>query len=265
MNIHINKEEFDWLMNQNRLGRFVMGSKLYGLNDEYSDEDVLIITWPYEDVLSSPFNSHHQFQYKDVENNIDYNFVDIITFIKNLVTGDSTVNFELLHSEQMEENINLNWLTKYKDKFRSYNIIKAYLGLAERDIRHFNKKHGRDKLSAQVHIDRGYYFACDILSNNFKLKNHPALIISKRDTEKNAIQYERNLSKFKETIKNYRQNILNPAFEKKQIPRFLDIETQHKINTKLTDLLFNKDVSYLKTSLLDKIFYYNENTEFKYD
>ena len=39
MNLHINKVEFDKLMGSKLIGQFIIGSKLYGLNDENSDTD----------------------------------------------------------------------------------------------------------------------------------------------------------------------------------------------------------------------------------
>jgi hypothetical protein len=262
MNIHIEEEEFDWLMDQPRIGRFTIGSKLYNLHDRHSDTDYLVITYPFFNLTNSPFSNHHQFQYKDRINNIDYNFVDVVTFIKNLVSGDSTVNYELLHSEEFKANAKIGWLCDYVDSFTTYNIIKSYLGLADRDIRHFNKKVGRDKVSAMMHIQRGFDFAVRMLYDEFKLDMYSYRIDK---DEKFIPEFERNLSKLREKIKTFRQDELNSAYERKEIPRYLDTKIQMEINNELIRLLTERPDTFIKDSLFKKIAYSNENIEMKYE
>jgi len=131
MNLHINKEQFDVLMNSKLIGKFIIGSKLYGIDNDNSDTDYLIIYQPFKNQIFSAFTNHHQFQYKDVDYNIDYNFVDVITFVRNLTKGDSTINYELLYSDDFAKS-KLGFLSEIKDKFKTYTIkirmkIKFYL------------------------------------------------------------------------------------------------------------------------------------------
>jgi len=73
---------------------------------------------------------HHQLQYK--EDGIDHLFVDLHSFIRNIMTGDSTINFEVLHELK---NSSLNFLYENRNFFYSYNIMKSYLGFAKRDLK----------------------------------------------------------------------------------------------------------------------------------
>jgi len=263
MNLHIDKEEFDWLMAQPKVGQFTIGSELYELNDEHSDKDYLIILYPFYDVINSPFSSHHQFQYKDVENNIDYNFVDIVTFIKNLVSGDSTVNFELLYSEEFQADENLRFIWRYRNYFHTYNIMKSYLGMADRDIRHIGKKQGRDKISAMLHIQRGRTFVGRLMDNRFFLN------IAGFDYIKNEnylSSFLKNIAHYREELKVIRQEVTK-RYERGELSRYLDPNIQNIVNTGLIALLLNKDgleYSFLKRSLHKKIYDSNEKIEITY-
>ena len=263
MNIHITKEEFDYLSHlPNSIGKFTIGSKLYGLNDENSDDDFLTILYPFFNKQNSPFDNHHQFQYKDINNNIDYNFVDIVTFIKNLLSGDSPINYELLYSEEFKQS-ELGWLSEYTPYFKTYTIIRSYLGMCDRDLRHFKKRIGRDKVSGMLHIMRGFKAAKSILNDSFSLDNSELLTI--KNDPRCIIEFEKNLNNKREEIKNFRHNILTIAFQNKEIPRYLEVDVQREINWKLMKMLKDKEQPILKDSLFTKILNCNENLEMKYD
>lgn len=262
MNIHLDKEEFLDISNKKSFGRFIVGSKLYGVDNRNSDTDVLNITHSFSNLAFSAFGNHHQFQYKG--DNTDFLFVDIVTFIKNLVSGDSTINYELLFSEEFG-NSELSWLSDIKDSFRTYNVVKSYCGMVERDIKHFSKRSESDKLSGIVHIKRGILFANNILHNEkldfgslreFKFNNDVDYT--------NAKETNDFLKKSLEVVKEFRKNELNTMCESGNIKRFLDVEVQMCINKKLMEVNTVDMKSVLCDSILKKLFYTNENLEMKY-
>lgn len=162
MNIHIEDEELvDRLIDATIL-KVTVGSHMYGTNNINSDIDYLYIYATSENELSSVINTHHQLQYK--EDGVDYVFVSLHTFIQNILNGDSTINFEVINSEQLV-GTELEWLYNIREYFTTYTIIRSYLGFARRDIKHFHKgKDDYDKTKRLRHIIRGYLYAKSILS-----------------------------------------------------------------------------------------------------
>lgn len=156
MNIMINEEEANRLFLHEEK-RFLMGSHLYGTNTENSDKDYIVI---YDDVIfkDSPLMglpNIHQFQYKDVENNIDYIFTSWRQFWQNQQSGDSTINSDIIllgKSSKWSEEKRLKYCTTYK-------VIKAYLGFAKRDLKDW-KKEGK-----VFHAARSIYTAQALLKN----------------------------------------------------------------------------------------------------
>jgi hypothetical protein len=264
MNIHIDNKQYNNIIVANHI-KLPIGSVIYGLNDEHSDEDYLLIYQPFVHQINNPFMNHHQFQYK--ENNIDYNLVDYVTFIKNLVTGDSTINFELLWSDDFNnENNQINWLSEYKKDFITYNIINAYIGFAKRDMKYFNKRlTDIDKKRGLVHIKRCILFATELLyDNNLTLKNEKLLEYKKDITNINIVNciLEADLFiNYKNILESLKKE-LNLRLENKTINRFLNPEKQESIVNKL-----NYSTTIRKTcSVIDlsKIYLANENGQVNY-
>jgi len=172
MNIHfIDKELLDKLKVAT-LAKVMVGSHLYGTNDENSDVDYLYIYATSENELLSSIKVHHQLQYK--EDGIDYNFVSLHNFISNILSGDSTINYEVIHSDSLNGSL-LDWISKYKDVFTTYTMIRSYLGLARRDVKHFSKANTDYlKMKRLKHIIRGYTYARDMIRTdkfNFEKSN----------------------------------------------------------------------------------------------
>jgi hypothetical protein len=260
MNIHINKQTFDFLMQQPNLIKFRIGSVLYNLNDDKSDTDYLILYHPFKNQLINPFVNHHQYQYKDVENNTDYNFIDIITFIRNLVNGDSTINYELLYSDEMK-NSELSFLFEYRSEFRTYNIVKAYLGFADRDIRHLNKRSTEhDKKRGILHIKRSVLFADLIINNNFALVNKSLIDFKKNLFKETIMLHNDELIDMRGEIKLKREN-LNKMLENCEIDRYLDPKIQKNIVEQLQSIIKIND----NQIDLDMIYQSNEEPELKYN
>jgi predicted nucleotidyltransferase len=160
MNIHFdNKEVFEELK---RLSIFniKIGSWMYGTNDEFSDSDILYIYVPSYEEMNSMASNHHQFQYK--EDGIDHIFVDIYNFIKNSLNGDSTINFEVINHPSLI-GTDLEFLYNMRLAFSNHKIIRSYLGMARRDIKHIsNGATDRDKNKKLNHVLRGYTF-CELI------------------------------------------------------------------------------------------------------
>jgi hypothetical protein len=152
MNIKITSEEFT-LLKDDIIKTYVVGSKLYGTDNINSDEDILVI---YETIGESDiyYPNQHQLQYDDLDNNRQYILTTERQFFKNLFSGDSTINLDVIlfyDDYNDEQKINIS---------RTYNIIKSLLGFAKRDIRFL--KSGKSKL---FHVERGLYCAEKLLNN----------------------------------------------------------------------------------------------------
>jgi len=172
MNIHFENKELLNELKNNTIFKTKIGSHMYGLNNTNSDIDYLSIYLEHTDNRESFMWEHHQLQYKD--NNVDRNFTTIQGFIRNALTGDSTVNFEVLHSNSLK-NSSLSWLWECRNYFINYNIIKSYLGLAKRDLKYWRKDTNNGKLHTLEtnkklsHFVRGVIYASKLLDNEFSL------------------------------------------------------------------------------------------------
>jgi len=172
MNIHFKDKKIKDKLDNKSIFTTKVGSHMYGLDTNKSDTDYLSIYIKSNYENDSFLWEHHQLQYKD--NDIDYNYTDLQTFIRNILSGDATINFEVLYSDELEKS-ELSWLSKYKKEFVNYNIIKSYLGMAKRDLKiwksttkngQFYNDESNKKLS---HFFRGVISAGMLLNNNFSL------------------------------------------------------------------------------------------------
>lgn len=152
MNIKISKEQADKLFNVKQV-EYVIGSHLYGTNTKKSDTDILVIyDLEYKSSLFLP--NFHQFQWDDKENNKQYIFTTRPQFYKNLLSGDSTINFDVFLTYFENEN--------KLEILRTYKIIKSFIGFAKRDIKQYSLGKDKNKL---FHINRGLYCAEELLNN----------------------------------------------------------------------------------------------------
>lgn len=259
MNIHIKDEDLLKELIKSTIYSIPFGSKMYGLEDKFSDTDFLCIYIPKN---RSCFENNHQLQYKDLKNNVDCIFVDIYTFINNLITGDSTINFEIINFDYFYLNgemLNSTFLHKLyllRSNFNTFNIARAYLGLANRDLKQISKcKDEKSKQRKLLHIRRGISIASNII--NFEKVNLDFRYLKK----------DYNSLKVKELdleIKNLR-NYLKELLNKKEIVKYLEPKIQLKV-----DKIINETVEEFKNRTLNVdvnyLFYpYNENSEFKYE
>ena len=190
MNIHFtDKQLFNELKNAT-IAKVVVGSHLYGTNNENSDTDVLHIYATSQQELNTVFTTNHQLQYK--ENNTDYLFVSLHSFIKNILNGDSTINFEVIQSGQLQ-NTQLQWLNDFKNDFITYTIIKSYIGLVKRDLKFFYKaKTQYQKNKQQEHIIRGLLYVNNMLYSNWSFSASNDMLKHKLKHNEFSIEYCKN-------------------------------------------------------------------------
>lgn len=241
MNIHFNNKNILDYFKSKCLIEVEFGSNLYGLKNKDSDTDIMLIYLDSEFDRSSCFKNHHQFQYKDVDNNIDYIICSLSGFIKNLCSGDSTINVEIVQSGVFKNHEQLFFLDEYKDDFLTYKVVKSFLGLSKRDLTDYNKqKTIRDKNKAIFHGVRGYVFAKDI-SFNKKLRLDVSNLIDYDEImsiEENNDKERKSLSiEFQNSIKNLREtnNLLHDN-GKLGLPTYLDPFIQQMIDYRIQRL-----------------------------
>lgn len=159
MNIHIDYKLAKSLF-ASTIFKTPFGSHLYKTNGSNSDVDMLCIYIPSKEELNSPFTNHHQFQWKDTNNNIDYVFTSLQQFIKNTLSGDSTINFEVIQSGVFG-NTKLNSLHLFRDNFITHSVLKSYLGMAKRDLNKMYQygSNDSDYNKSLSHAYRGFIFA----------------------------------------------------------------------------------------------------------
>jgi len=245
-----------------------MGSVLYGLSDKESDTDFIAITAPSINQMNSFNKSIHQLQYKDESHKVDYVFTDVYSFFWNLLNGDSTINFEVVQSEDFKNSEFGRMFSEITPGLRTYSIIVAYLGFASRDIKYFWKeKTDREKIKKLIHIERGFSFAKQIFYDyeNFSLIDEN--LIKRKETLSALTGNTLNdvcksyIESFSEEIKTFRQEVVNKALEKKELTRFLEVEKQKKLDEILlhlsnTPLFLNKQDKYID---LEPYYLVNEN------
>lgn len=165
MNIHFTDKNIFKKLKDATLVRTIIGSNLYGTNTTESDTDFLYIYATSNNELNSIINSHHQLQF--IEDGVDHIFVSLHSFIKNCLSGDSTINFEVIQSDTLQDTC-LEFIHEYKELFKTQTIIKSYLGLAKRDIKYFHKADtDRLKRKRLGHIVRGFLYASNIMNHQF--------------------------------------------------------------------------------------------------
>lgn len=271
MNIHINKELFVILQKATLYSTYI-GSTMYGTDDENSDKDIINIYAPSISEQNSFCNSHHQLQYKDLENNIDYIFVNIKTFIHNCLNGDSSINIETIFEPKIKDSI-LSFLYEMRYEFLNYKIIRSYLGFANRDLKDLNKqKTNVEKNKKLAHVYRGLQFASDILDNCFE-----SVLDKNSETYKTIMKIkniETDTERF-ETFEYLRNAVsekrlyLNKLYDSKDFvySSYMNIESQRKLDKHLEFLISRDEYKYKSKWYLDMTMFYNanENPEFRYE
>lgn len=231
MNIHITDNNLFNTLKKNSLISMEVGSAMYGISDILSDKDFLSVYLTSKSELYSVSFSHHQIQYKDSINNIDFNFVSIHSFIRNLLSGDSTINFEMINTQSLLNN-DFRFLYDNRLKFFTYNVIRSYCGLARRDVNEISSlSNERDKNKKLLHSYRGYEFAKSILDKSFSIDTISNELREKLIEIKSFNENDRiNLSiELKSKIEELRRDI-NTKLDKKEIIRYIDSKFQRELD-----------------------------------
>ena len=130
MNVKINKKLHDELCKL-EYKEYIFGSHLHGIATEASDRDFIRVVRDdfYErfSSLAKYYPNIHSFQYDDVDSNSQYVWLTKKQFYHNLFSGDGNMIADVvLLSGEFEDALHLT---------RTYKIIKAYLGVAKRDLK----------------------------------------------------------------------------------------------------------------------------------
>ena len=252
MNIHITDKSVFENLKQASIVACRFGSILYKTDDKFSDVDLHYVYTTSVNELNSFIKSHHHLQYK--EEGIDHIFVNLHTFLNNLIKGDSTVLFEILQSDLLK-GTDLDFLYQMKDAFINYTIIRSYLGFARRDCQHYYKKEThREQIKALGHIWRGYYFAKSLIEGNFTLINQEFL--NRFKELKSIEETDFKLKKFwleegSKFVTNLREE-LNGRFNNNTLglPKYMTIENQKLLDSNIRNLI-NSDTWKIKQNFLN--------------
>lgn len=237
MNIHFKDKELLKQLQNNSICKLKVGSKMYGTDDKNSDTDFLSI---YLDCNCSYYWGHHQLQFKG--ENIDYNFTELRGFIRNLLTGDATINMEVIFSNQLE-NTELEFLLDFKDDFINYNILRSYLGMARRDLKRYNSTNDFKKLA---HSMRGYIFAYQLFYNKSLDVKMNTNIYFEDITDKELYIKIKNGFKIPKSYLEKRisdlRNEINLAFEKGNLRRKMEVKRLRELDDALKSFYKTKEI-----------------------
>jgi len=181
MNIKITKEQHERL-NKSRYIEYEFGSRLFGTNKEDSDYDYMRV-YNYDSVFKEKVNglpSIHSFQYDDLENNSQYIWVSEEQFWANLKSGDGTIHSDILLFTGGNERIGEQVLKTC----RTFKLIRAYCGVAKRDLKLHNNK---NKL---FHANRSLYIAECLIDNILPKKEEIQKIALNLKDKKYCIEME---------------------------------------------------------------------------
>jgi len=255
MNIHIKDVDFFEKLKESAILKIEIGSVNYNLNTNKSDKDYLYIYQTSDEESNSFVKVHHQFQYK--EDNIDHNFVSLHTFIGNLINGDSTINYEVIHNKVLI-NTDLEFLYQLRDSFRNYSIIRSYLGMARRDLKMIGNELEDSKNKKLIHAIRGYFFAKSIMENNFSLINYDLINIANdirtRSFKQNYLitqEYNKKISELRDELN---LNIQNKLLV---LPKLIDPQNAKLLDSKIFNLMSSNNWLNKKIKNFDLSYYYD--------
>lgn len=267
MNLHFKDIELFEKLKKATLHTVLVGSHMYCTNDVNSDKDYLYIYVPSISERNTFYPSHHQLQYK--EDGIDHIFINIFSFLKNCLNGDSSINIEAIFHESMKDS-SISFLWDMKEAFYNYKILRSYLGICNRDLKEISKQSTeKNKSKKLAHVYRGLEFCKSILNMSF----NP--IVNKEIKEKiidikNIKEWNiRNvlILELKEEVETLRKK-LNILHDNKELhfPLFMSIENQKKLDLNLNNLINSKLFLEKSSWYMDlSMFYYvNENPEINY-
>jgi len=242
MNIHItDKELFKGLLASSFV-KIEVGSTMYRLGHKGSDLDLLCIYHTSDRELVSMDMSHHQLQYKHED--IDYLFISIHSFLRNCMSGDSTINFEVINSDKLV-GTSLEFLYLHRLEFYTYKVLRSYLGLAKRDLKRIsidaNTNFGKNKKVS--HAYRGLYSARAVFNKTNVMMGDKELDFIRDFIWKFGGYSDRNLyvNDLANEIDDFRKHI-NMVYDLGEIASYMSIYGQRVINESLEELLNDSDI-----------------------
>lgn len=158
MNLKITKLEHGRLL-KGLITKHLFGSRLFGTATENSDTDYVCL-YDFETVFGIDERSFqhypniHSFQYDDFDNKTQYIWMTVKQFAQGLFSGDGTIISDIiLFTPDIIKDTRL-------ESCRSYKVIKAYCGVAKRDL----KLHPKN-IKKRFHVMRGIHIANSLMSN----------------------------------------------------------------------------------------------------
>jgi hypothetical protein len=257
MNIHIKDEKLFEQLNEATLLKIRVGSHMYKLNDEYSDEDYLSIYVPSRNERNSFSFTNHQLQYK--LDGVDYNFVNIFNFIRNTIVGDSTINFEVINDKSIWKS-ELGFLYSLSRSFYNYNIIRSYLGLARRDVKQMKLgATDRDKNKKLIHAYRGLEFAKNIYTGkSIELdKETHSFLLSLKEISDWKVRHE-HIDILTNKIETLRKEV-NTSLDAGRITKFMRVEDQTELDEALSNLINSDYYKRKEFDYMDMTMIYDAN------
>lgn len=134
MNIHYEEDFFDKLY-KHKIMEIEFGSKLFGTGTTDSDKDIMVIYDSFLNERNSFLWENHNIQIK--KDNTDYIFTTLKNFVRNLLCGDSTIYFEIIHCEEVKGTI-LEFFYNNRKEFYTFTTLKCYSGYLKRDLKYRN-------------------------------------------------------------------------------------------------------------------------------
>lgn len=249
MNIHFADKKLKEQLDHSTIFEIEVGSGMYRLKTSESDTDILKIYLEGDLNLTSITPNHHQLQYNDTENNIDYIYTSLGQFVKNIISGDSTINYEVLQSPEFRKEF--KDLYFFVNKLDKINTIKSYLGMAKRDIKMLKKEPSNKKA---YHIQRGILFAESMLNNIniFRILDEFREMLSLTRDSKSLLNFE-SICYGAE----YKMNVLRESIKDKQFkPLSCDMYNINVAISKIYHLYTDKQLDYINyDSLIEDAVY----------
>jgi len=207
------------------------GSALYKTNIKNSDTDLFHIIATPQNISSSFLPLTQSLQYK--ENKKDHIFSTPQAFIHNLITGESTINFELLFEPQFKAGP-LGFISSLSEEI-TYTTLKSYLGLIKRDFRQFSEN--REK--KLYHALRGLWTFEQLRANQYQndLSTSPIYELLMKIRHKELGPKDLDLIKGEiETKTDQYRLMINQELGERKIPQTFSKNKLLKLDQKLNEL-----------------------------
>lgn len=260
--IILDKELFNNLMDATFV-KIEVGSRMYGLEHPGSDTDLLCIYNTSNGELNTFNRSQHQFQFTD--NGVDYLFINIHSFISNTLSGDSTINFEVINSPKLI-GTDLEFLYDQRESFYNYNIIRSYLGLAKRDLKRINidgkTEFGKNKKIG--HAYRGLVTAkniytiryTNIMIDHIYVKENDVTAINALHQLNGHLERGEISKEIMSTIDDFRK-FINSELDKGRFVKYMAVDDQKVLDTSVNNLLLTTKTK--KMVDFDMVDFYDAN------